>query len=50
MTMPGIESGSSTSRNTCQREAPRSKAASRVSCGTMLIPSVIGNSMKGKWT
>ena len=48
MTMPGMDSGSSTSWKTCQRDAPRSKAASRVSFGTMQMPSVIGNSMKGR--
>ena len=46
--MPGMASGSSTSRKICSREAPRSEAASFRLWGTMERPITRGNSMNGR--
>jgi hypothetical protein len=48
MRMPGIDSGSSTSRKICKRLAPRSAAASLRLSGTMAMPITRGNSMNGR--
>ncbi len=46
--MPGMASGTSISRKTWNGVAPRSNAASRIGSGTIEMPRIIGNSMKGR--